>query len=127
MARPRIEINRAEFEKLCGLQCTLTEIAYWFGCSPDTIERWAKREYVETDENGKEKELGFAEVYIKYSAAGKMSLRRDQFALAKKSAAMAIWLGKQYLGQRDVQVFELENSAKMVEEVEGLVFGDVPN
>ena len=27
MARPRKEINKTEFEKLCGLQCTLEEIA----------------------------------------------------------------------------------------------------
>lgn len=31
-------------------------------------------------------------------------LHRIQWDLAKKSAAMAIWLGKQYLGQRDVPV-----------------------
>lgn len=30
-----------------------------------------------------------------------MSLRRLQFKHAEKSASMAIWLGKQYLGQRD--------------------------
>lgn len=32
---------------------------------------------------------------------GKASLRRKQFAMAEKNAAMAIWLGKQYLGQKD--------------------------
>ena len=31
-----------------------------------------------------------------------MSLRRYQFQLAQKNTAMAIWLGKQYLGQRDI-------------------------
>ena len=30
-----------------------------------------------------------------------MSLRRLQFRMAEKSPAMAIWLGKQYLGQTD--------------------------
>ena len=34
---------------------------------------------------------------------GKSSLRRDQFNLAKRNATMAIFLGKQYLGQRDIQ------------------------
>jgi len=34
---------------------------------------------------------------------GKMSLRRTQFALAKKNAAMAIFLGKNYLEQTDRQ------------------------
>jgi len=30
-----------------------------------------------------------------------MSLRRSQFALAEKNATMNMWLGKQYLGQRE--------------------------
>lgn len=89
--RPRKEIDKKIFENLCGLQCTLEEIAGVFDCSADTIERWCKREYKQT----------FAEVYKKHSAKGKMSLRRMQFKLAEKSAAMAIFLGKNYLGQKD--------------------------
>ena len=89
--RPRKEIDNKIFENLCGLQCTLEEIAGVFDCSADTIERWCKREYGET----------FAEVYKKHSAKGKTSLRRTQFKLAEKSAAMAIFLGKNYLGQKD--------------------------
>ena len=89
--RPRKEIDNKIFENLCGLQCTLEEIAGVFDCSVDTIERWCKREYGET----------FAETYKKHSAKGKMSLRRTQFKLAEKSAAMAIFLGKNYLGQKD--------------------------
>lgn len=91
MARPRKEIDREQFEKLCNIQCTLEEIAGWFKCSMDTIENWCKREYGE----------GFSEIYKVYSADGKISLRRTQFRLAEKSYAMAIWLGKQYLGQRE--------------------------
>ena len=89
--RPRKEIDKKIFENLCGLQCTLEEIAGVFDCSADTIERWCKREYKET----------FAEAYKKHSAKGKTSLRRIQFKLAEKSAAMAIFLGKNYLGQKD--------------------------
>lgn len=89
--RPQKEIDNKIFENLCGLQCTLEEIAGVFDCSADTIERWCKREYGET----------FAETYKKHSAKGKMSLRRTQFKLAEKSAAMAIFLGKNYLGQKD--------------------------
>ena len=89
--RPKKEIDEEIFENLCGLQCTLEEIAGVFDCSADTIERWCKREYGET----------VAETYKKHSAKGKMSLRRTQFKLAEKSAAMAIFLGKNYLGQKD--------------------------
>lgn len=89
--RPRKQIDRDLFERLCGLQCSLEEISFALDCSEDTVERWCKREY----------NASFADVYKKHSASGKISLRRYQFELAKKSAAMAIFLGKQYLGQSD--------------------------
>jgi len=91
MARPVIEIKKEQFESLCNLQCTLDEIAGFFKCSSDTIERWCKRTYNQS----------FADTYKVYSQNGKISLRRLQFKLAEKSYAMAIWLGKQYLGQTD--------------------------
>ena len=91
MGRPLKPIDKEQFEKLCAIQCTLEEIAGFFNCCEDTIEAWCKREYGVT----------FSEAYKKHSAKGKQSLRRIQFALAQKSAAMAIWLGKQYLGQTD--------------------------
>lgn len=93
MARPRIEIDKDQFIGLCNIQCTLTEIADWFKCSEDTIERWCKRELGS----------GFAESYKKYSVGGKISLRRYQMKMAEHNATMAIWLGKQYLGQTDKQ------------------------
>lgn len=91
MGRPKKEIDKTTFEKLCGIQATKEEIASFLDCSEDTIERWCKSTYEET----------FAVAYKRLSAGGKMSLRRSQFRLAEKSAAMAIFLGKQYLGQRD--------------------------
>lgn len=109
MGRPKIQIDRQQFEKLCSIQCTLEEIASWFKCSNDTIERWCKREL----------DMSFAEAFKKYSANGKISLRRIQFKLAEKSAAMAIFLGKQYLGQKDnydVNVANDDNSVKEMEQ-----------
>lgn len=91
MARPRKEISQQEFEKLCKLQCTQQEIADWFDCSPDTIERWCQREYNKR----------FAEVFAQNRGKGKISLRRMQWLLAEKSPAMAIFLGKNMLGQTD--------------------------
>lgn len=91
MARPVIEIKKEQFESLCNLQCTLEEIAGFFKCCPDTIENWCKRTYKE----------GFSDTYKKYSQGGKISLRRYQYKLAEKNASMAIWLGKQWLGQTD--------------------------
>ena len=46
--------------------------------------------------------MNFKEYYKKYGGtAMKISLRKNQLKLSEKSAAMAIFLGKQYLGQRD--------------------------
>jgi hypothetical protein len=92
MGRPIIEIDWVQFEKLCAIFCTLEEIASWFDCSADTIERACKRHYNET----------FAEIYKKKMSKGKVSLRRKQFEMAMAgNTTMAIWLGKQYLGQKD--------------------------
>lgn len=92
MGRPEIKIDKDNFEKLCALQCTEEEIAGFYDCSVDTINNWCKKTYDET----------FSETYKKKSAKGKMSLRRYQFKLAERNASMAIFLGKQYLGQRDI-------------------------
>jgi len=102
MARPRKEIDKKEFESLLFIQCTLAEVTAYFdnkldGCSEDTIERWCRRTYKKR----------FAEVSQEKREVGKISLRRMQFRLAEKNAAMAIFLGKQYLGQRDEQKIEI--------------------
>lgn len=91
MGRPRKEIDAVNFEKLCGLQCTLAEIAGFFECSEDTIESWCKREYNET----------FSETFKKHSAGGKLTLRRNMLKLSAKSASMAIFLAKNWLGMSD--------------------------
>ena len=91
VARPRKEIDQKDFESLCALQCTKEEICGFFDVSDKTLENWCKRTYSE----------GFSEVFKKKRGKGKISLRRAQFRLAEKSASMAIWLGKQWLGQKD--------------------------
>lgn len=92
MARPKKEIDKNDFEKLCALQCTQEEICSWFDITDKTLQAWCKRTY----------NKGFSEVYAKKREKGKISLRRAQFRLAEKSASMAIFLGKNYLGQKDV-------------------------
>lgn len=85
MGRPRVHIDLAVVEKLGNLQCTLNEVSAFINIPVSTL---SMRE-------------DFLEAYKKGMEVGKMSLRRLQFKIAKKSAAMAIFLGKQYLGQRD--------------------------
>ena len=83
--RPKKEINYETVEKLANIQCTQDEIASFLGISTRTFQR---------DEQ-------FMELFNRGRENGKMSLRRIQWKHAEKSVPMAIWLGKQYLGQRD--------------------------
>ena len=107
--RPRIEIDEEQFKGLCSIQCTLEEISNWFKCSEDTIERWCRREL----------KLSFADAYKKYSVGGKISLRRYQMKMAEHNATMAIWLGKQYLGQKDQQEITMSsNNDDTIKEME---------
>lgn len=89
--RPRKPIDQTQFEFLCGIQCTEAEIAAFFDCSTDTISRWCVQTY----------EQSFADVFAEKRLKGKVSLRRAQFALAMKNPTMAIFLGKNYLGQKN--------------------------
>ena len=89
--RPIKEISQTEFEKLCMLQCTESEISSWFDVNNDTLRKWCQKNY----------KMNFSDIFSIKRDKGRISLRRSQFHLAEKSAAMAIFLGKQYLGQKD--------------------------
>ncbi len=91
MARPRKEVDQKQFENLCALQCTREEVCGWFDISEKTLDAWCKRTYG----------MSFSLVFAQKRGNGKVSLRRMQWRLAEKSAPMAIFLGKQYLGQHD--------------------------
>lgn len=97
--RPETKIDWDEFDKLCAMQATQQEIAAWFECTDDTIQNHCK----------KEKGMGFSDYYAQKRVNGKISLRRTQFQLAQKNVAMAIWLGKQWLGQSEKQYVVNEN------------------
>ena len=105
MGRPKKEIDRQQFESLCAMLCTKEEICGFLKVSDSTLSRWVAETY---PKNGR-KNATFEEIYKKLSANGKISLRRQQFKLAEKSAAMAIFLGKNYLGQTDVQTVAVDN------------------
>lgn len=91
--RPRKEIDKKQFEKLCFLQCTLIEFEGFLEVDNKTLEKWCKETYG----------MGFSEVYKLKRGNGKVSLRRSQWQLAQTNPTMAIWLGKQWLGQTDKQ------------------------
>lgn len=96
--RPVKEFNKKAFVDLIGLGCTQEEICWFFRddsgkpANIDTLTRWCKREFGMTFQEFSRENGG---------VALKIQLRRNQFELSKKSAAMAIFLGKNYLGQTD--------------------------
>lgn len=89
--RPQNPIDWKLFEQLCGLLCTQSEIASMLGVHVDTLRDRVLQEYGDD----------YSTTYKKHSEVGKCSLRRNQFVLSKKNATLAIWLGKQWLGQTD--------------------------
>jgi len=100
--RPKIQANWDRIQKevdmnqvlsLIEIQATAEEIAGFFRVSADTLDRRLKEELG----------CGFAELKKRLGdgAKGKASLRRAQFKMAETNSTMAIWLGKQYLGQTD--------------------------
>jgi hypothetical protein len=106
MGRPRKEIDKREFEKLCMLQCTYREICAWFDVTDKTLNKWCKDTYGDT----------FSEIFKQKSEKGLISLRRMQWQLAEKSPAMAIFLGKNHLGQSD----KMEQTINDVSEHKGI-------
>lgn len=92
--RPKGAVKKIELtpervvEDLAEMQCTAKEIASVLGVHEDTIR------------------TRFSAPYKRGRETGKSSIRRVQWEIAKTitgpgAATMAIWLGKQYLGQTD--------------------------
>jgi hypothetical protein len=82
MARPKLDIDAEQVQKLAALGCKVKEIADYFGCTDDTIIN------------------RFSEELDKGRANLKMSLRQMQIKAAQNgNVAMLIWLGKQLLDQ----------------------------
>ena len=109
--RPKKEYDRKSFVDLVGMGCTQEEICWFFrdetgkSANIDTLSRWCKRTFGQN----------FQEFYRENGAqALKMAVRRNQVKLSEKSAAMAIFLGKNYLGQRDsIEYSDKEALAKL--------------
>ena len=111
--RPKKEFDKKIFQDLVGLGCTQEEICWFFrdetgkSANIDTLTRWCKREFGMT----------FQEYFRQNGCmALKIQLRRNQMNLSKSSAAMAIFLGKNMLGQTD----KIEQTVMEVEDLSSL-------
>ena len=96
VGRPKKPIDYATVDKLASIMCTQEEIASYLDLDVRTLQR--------DDE--------FCRIYKRGIDKGRMSVRRQQYKMVEAgNSTMAIWLGKQYLGQRDKQ--DIEHSGDM--------------
>ena len=87
--RKAVNMNLAELEKLCVMQCTDQEIAAFFGVDVRTIER-------------RKKKPAFAAAMERGRSKGRVSLRRMLYTQAANgSVAATIFLAKNVLGYKD--------------------------
>lgn len=106
MAQKVTEDHAKTAERLAAIGCTQEEMAHVLGLSVATIRRRFKAQIA------------------RGRASMAVSLRRKQWAAAKKgNVTMLIWLGKQYLGQKDRQEVVHGERVEVVEEV---VFPEAP-
>lgn len=94
------EATLKQIEGLGRLQATVREAAAFFKVSPVTFEAFLKQP-------------GVREAFEEGKGQGLLSLRRSQFRLAESNAAMAIFLGKNYLDQADRVEQAVEHSGSL--------------
>lgn len=113
-------IDKTQFENLCKIHCTRDEICAVFGITDFTLYAWIKQQYGE--------DVSLKEIMSYYAAGGKASLRRIQWKQAETNPAMAMFLGKNYLGQSDRPAEseqELENATNILISIKKAVDNDV--
>ena len=104
--RPRKVIDYTLLDNLCQIQCTGEEIASILDITYDHIN-----ETIMID-----KGIGFVDYLKQKSDHGKASLRRRQWKLSETNPAMAIFLGKNLLGQADVT--KIDNTTRIIVGIE---------
>jgi hypothetical protein len=97
MARPKkYNIDTVQVQKLAQLGCTNKEMADFFGCSADLLEK------------------SYSEFLTKGRAEQKIRLRQLQWKSAQNgNVTMQIFLGKNMLGQQD-KIEQTENEEPLV-------------
>lgn len=117
--RPKREFDKKAFVDLVGLGVEANGILWYFRdpetqapANQDTLSRWCKREFGCTFQEYFRQNKGMA---------FKVKLLQNQLKLSEKSAAMAIFLGKQYLGQKDNPV-EIQHTVSPIDEITKLIF-----
>jgi len=109
MGRPiKHKLDPAELLKLAANGNTLEDIASCMGCSIDTLSR------------------RYAKVIATGRAQMRKNLRAKQVELAMGGdRVMLVWLGKQYLGQKDRQDVTTDDKPIIVKSVFGVSMDDL--
>ena len=90
--RPESIIDEKQFVAMCQIQCTMAEICGILDVDEKTLTKWCKATF----------NMSFSQIYRQKKQGGKVSLRRMQWKNAEGgNVTMQIFLGKNYLGQRD--------------------------
>jgi len=108
--RKLLQIDPEKVAQLAGMLCTSDEIAAVLDCSKDTLEK------------------RFSAIMKKGRECGKVSLKRAQFvsAIRDKNITMQIWLGKQYLHQRNDPISDENCKGQIMEWIERMSREPVP-
>ena len=121
LLKNKIEFDSADWEQieeLCIIQCTGEEIARVMKIDYDTLQRRIKETYGVS-----------ASEYIKTLASqGHSSLRRSQWksATENENVTMQIWLGKQYLGQKDKEEVDNNTTVRIIDQTSDIHEEDDP-
>jgi len=120
--RPKKEIDQAQFEELCHIQCTEMEICAVLNVDDNTLARWCEETY----------QKSFSEVFREKREGGKASLRRAQWKLATEgmNPSMQIFLGKNMLKQTDKPKEEdnsIENILRNIQTIAEVMKNTAPN
>ena len=122
MGRPKIPLvteDIGELEgKLPSRYVDLKQVMYWMDLGA-TEEEIAGAQHISiyTLKRRLVEETGhtFAQLKEKSTGMTKIKLRNNQYKMSEKNASMGIWLGKQWLGQKDVPIEIQEFNGKLAE------------
>ena len=103
--RPAKDFDRELFEQLCAIMCTEEEICSIFDTTDKTLVNWCQRTYG----------MNFSEAQKRYSARGKMSLRRYQFKLAQKQKDTIIETDEQTLQAVGEALVKIKRAAEQAD------------
>jgi len=103
--RPKVEIDWDKVSGYLRAQCSSVGIAEILGISTDTLYLRCK----------KDNKIDYTVFSEQKKSEGKELLRAKQYSMAMNgNITMQIWLGKQYLGQRDKSEIKETGTKKVI-------------